>query len=176
MNVLTNKKPVIELDGFNGLYARGAYESCPADHLTDCMNCTFPGPKQVTIREPITVSSIIAGRSIISYFVAQTAAGPRLLTLNLTGNFYDESVGPTLLGNFAGADDFVAINLFGRTYISFKAKGKALTGTVIYYYDGTTFIPAAGAAPLTGPTLAQVGAGNVGPGTYKVAISFQSPT
>jgi hypothetical protein len=176
MNVLTNKKPVIELDGFNGLYARGAYESCPADHLTDCMNCTFPGPKQVTIREPITVSSTIAGRSIISYFVAQTAAGPRLLTLNLTGNFYDESIGPTLLGNFAGADDFVAINLFGRTYISFKAKGKALTGTVIYYYDGTTFIPAAGAAPLTGPTLAQVSAGNVGPGTYKVAISFQSPT
>jgi hypothetical protein len=176
MNVVTDQKPIVELTGFNGLYARGAYDNCPLDHLTDCMNCSFPGPKQVTIREPVTVSSTLPnGRQIISYFIAQTSNGSRLLTLNANGQFYDESFGPTLLGTFPGADDFTALNIFGRTYISFKTKGKALVGTYIQYYDGTNFGPIAGYGPASVPTLAQVNPGNVGPGVYGVAVAFLSP-
>lgn len=181
MNVTTNQKPILEYTGFKGLYTRGAYETCPKDHLQDCHNCSFPGPGQVTIREPVTASTIVGGRAFQSYFVATLLSGPRLLTLDTSGVFRDETVGPTTLATISGTagvipDDFAAINIFTRTYISFKYQGKALPGGFTYYYDGTNFLKIAGIAPSTSPTLAQANVGIVDIGVHGVAVSFQTST
>lgn len=156
MNVVSGEKPIIELNGFKGIYSRGAYESCPPDHLTDCMNCIFPGPNQLTIREPITQTSYISGRTIISYFIAQIKSGNVLITLDSVGTLRDET-NNVVLGTahqFNGADDIAAINIFGRVYLSLKQGGRPLSGSVLYYYDGTYFSPAGGPVPPSGMAAA----------------------
>src|SRR6266550_6401794 len=138
MNVITNQKPLAELSGFNGLYSRGSDTACPSDHLTMCVNCKFEGDNQVNIRERFTIQNQIANRNILSYFIAKTKIGAGLLTLNKDGQFWDETHNRLLL-NVSGADDFTGINIFGRTYISFRSKGKALVNSATYYYDGINF-------------------------------------
>lgn len=162
MNAVSGDKPIVEMKGFNGLYSRGAYEACPPDHLTDCMNCIFPGPKQLTIREPITQTTYIAGRTIISYFIAQIKTGNVTITLDNVGNLRDETNSfllntqghtfgsPPAVGQFTGADDVAAINIFGRVYLCLKQGGRPLSGSVLYYYDGTYFSPAGGPIPPSG--------------------------
>src|SRR4051812_38593475 len=127
MNVSTGKAPLAKLRGFNGLWSRGSDTSCPADHLTDCNNCSFPGPGQVSIRTNFSIQSDIATRTIISFAIATLAGGPILLTLNSTGQLYNETAA-TLLGTYAGADDFLCLSVYGRCYISLKTKGKAYAG------------------------------------------------
>src|SRR5471030_2136300 len=114
------------ITGFNGLYARGNPDNCPSDHLIDCFNCIFPGKSQIDIREPLTVQNTIPTRTIISYFIVNTSLGIGLLTLNANGEFWDETHATLLLTGLNLADDFTAINIFGRTYIAFKKQGKAL--------------------------------------------------
>ena len=188
MSVASGKPPLATFNDFKGLWSRGAYDTCPKDHLTDCHNCAFPGPGQLTIREPVSVSYYNAGRNIISYFEATNATtGPVLLTLSTTTSYnglWAEFPIPVMLGSaatIAGTggvfpDDFTAINIYGRTYISFKYLGKALPGGNLWYWDGTDNLihAAGGAAPFSaiGPTLAQVTAGNVNAGWHGVAIAF----
>lgn len=179
MNVITGKKPLAELKEFNGLWARGSYYDCPLDHLTDCYNCIFPGKGQLTIRENFTVQNIIGGRTIISFAVVTVAAGAALLTLNSDGKFYDETHA-VLLNDFGpnATDDFVHLDIYGRSYIAFKLKGKAAPGFSLYYYNGTALILAgsAGNTPVLTVTLAQVGAGTVDPGVHKISYAYISPT
>jgi hypothetical protein len=170
MNITINQKPLIEVRGFNGLYARGSEATTPSDHLTECMNCIFPGENQVGIREPFTIQNEIPGRSIISFFIASVKTGAALLTLNSNGQFWDETHNQ-LLTTIPGADDFTAINVFGRTYISFKKFGKAYSNYT-YYYDGNFLVAASINAPITAPALSQVNAGIVDIGVHTVAVSF----
>ena len=176
MSVINGQEPIAEIKGFKGLFMRGAYEACPPDHLISCNNCTFPGPEQVTIREPVTVSSTISGRTIISFFIANVPGGARLITLNSDGKLYDET-SATLLTTWVGADDFAALNIFGRTYMCPKVNGFPLSNFV-YVYDGSFFRLAAGPGPGSGPgpTLAQSITGNVSAGVHGVAVSFLSPS
>lgn len=175
MNVITGKKPLVSMKGFNGLFARGAFDACPMDHLTDCYNCIFPGKDQVSIRENFTVQNDIVGATIISFAIVTLASGAALLTLNSTGNLVDETHNILLGGPFA-ADDFTALSIFGRAYISLRLKGKALVGGVLYYYDGVSLKVAGGAAPAGAVTLAQPNAGTVDPGTHAVWQSYITAT
>src|SRR5216117_1048957 len=110
MNVITNQKPLAELTGFNGMYSRGSDTACPADHLTLCVNCSFPGDNQADVRERFTIQNQLAGRSIISYFIAKTKIAAGLLTLSRDGSFRDETHDRLLL-NVPNADDFTGINI-----------------------------------------------------------------
>ena len=171
--------PPTNLTGFNGMYRRGAFTSCPPDHLTDCYNCIFPGESQVTLRETATVqNSLTAGRTVIDFAIAQLSGGACLLTLNSNGTFYNETVGPTSLGTFVGADSFVALNSFGRTFISFKADGRALSGGLLYFLanPGTSLQAAATARPITTPTLTEPVAGIVEIGDHNIAVCYETAT
>ena len=143
MNASTGYQPQ-KIRGFSGLWKRGSEEDCPLDHLTDCYNCSFPGKDQVNIREPFGISSsgLIAGTAV-SYDIARVIAGARLLTLSSTSILYDETNAVTL-GAFPGADDFVCLNIYGRSYIALKQMGKAwgLSGTANTFTDvaGSTSI------------------------------------
>lgn len=177
MSPITGKDPIAKITGFKGLFSRGNYDTCPPDHLTDCFNCIFSS-NQIGVREPVTVQTgPILGRTFLSYFIATVSTGARLLTLSVGGNFRDETTA-TFLGTFAGADDFTAINIFGRTYICFKAMGKAMTGFngALFYYDGLVVRPAAGLGPASSPILAQANPGVVDIGNHNVAVVFQSLT
>src|SRR6266568_1559972 len=150
MNVNTGREPLLTLKGFNGLYSRGSYDTCPQDHLTDCMNCIFPGKDQVSIREPVTISSTFQNQNIISYFIAEVDKDSRMLFLNINGELWD-GLTNQLLATVPGSDEIVALNIYGRTYISFKKEGKAFPGDFLYYYDGISLRRAAG----HGPTISQ---------------------
>jgi len=182
MNAQTNLKP-IPIKGFNGLYARGASDTCPPDHLTDCFNCIFPGKSQIDLREPTTVQSTGTG-STISFAIGDVLGGAVLLTLASNGNFYDETHA-TLLATITGTagvhpDDFQALNIFGRVYITFTLQAKALTGgsTYCYYYSSIrtayVFETIAGIAPTVAPTLAQASAGIVDIGVHYVGYCWLS--
>lgn len=175
MNVTSGQNPLGTIKGFKGLHMRGAFESCPPDHLVACNNCVFPGPDQVSIREPVTISSTALGRQIVSYFIANVAGGARLLVLDISGDLYDVTATTHLIFFGAGTDDIACLNIFGRTYISPKIKGFPVSNFV-YVYDGTTFRIAAGAGPITTLTLAQVNPGNVSIGVHGVSVSYLSPT
>lgn len=173
--MLLNKEPLAKLTEFNGLWARGEVSTCPPDHLTACDNCTFPGKSQVSIRERLTIQNFLPAHNIISYFIAQTPNGPILITLASDGTLTDESLG-RVLGSFAGADDIAAINIFGRTYLCLKAKGKSFFNA-LYRYDLTLgLVAAGGSGPVSGPTLAQPNAGYVDIGNHKFAISYETIT
>ena len=167
----------INITGFNGLYNRGLAETCPPDHLQQCNNCIFPGKNQIGIREPVTYSSTsgISGRQIIAFQIITPVTKPILLTLGSDGKLYDET-NVVLLGTFTGATDFCTLSVFSRTYISLKTNGKAFPSGYLYYYDGTNFVPAAGAAPSLSAGLAQVNPGIVDAGVHIVAISFEYAT
>ena len=166
----------IEIKGFNGLWSRGLAETCPPDHLQACQNCIFPGPGQVSIRESVTISTTTI-YNIIAYAIVQLVTQPTLLTLDSNGNFYDATRQVTLRATISGTpDDFVALCVFGRAYITFKYRGRGLTGDCIWYYDGTNLRQAGGLAPTTAPTLNQTYAGAVTAGVHLIAVSFQSPT
>jgi len=175
MNVTTGKIPLATLKGFKGMYSRGVYDTCPPDHFTDCYNCIFTSG-QVTIREPVTVQSRIAGRSILSYFIAKVSTGARLITLSSDGYLRDETLNTVLIALAPGTvDDFSALNIFGRTYISLKYKGYPFNGT-LFYYDGTVFAPAAGGPPPGVLTATTPDVGVVDVGTHKIAISWITST
>jgi hypothetical protein len=174
--VVTGLKPQ-SLSGFKGMYARGLSETCPPDHLQICDNCAFPGDNQVDVREFFSqFVALPGGRQIISFFFGRTAVGPALLTLDNAGHLRDETNFPaSILHTFGTVDDIAAINIFGRVYLSPKYQGRAVTSEFVYYYDASsaTIVQAAGIAPVTGPTVANAGGGNVStPGTHGVAVSF----
>lgn len=178
MNALTGKKPLAELREFNGLWIRGSGYACPVDHLTDCYNCIFPGKGQVTIRESYTTQSIGHG-SVISFTIVEVLGGAALLVLNTLGEFWDETHS-TLLDSFpiGTVDDFSALCIFGRAYITLKFKGKGASGQSLRYYDGTSlkYVGDNGNAPVLANTFGAPGAGSVDPGTHKVYYAYVSPT
>lgn len=176
MNPITGKKPLEQLTGFNGLFNRGAYDSCPSDHFTDCYNCIFPGKNQVNIRENFTVQNDIATRTIISFCIATVTSGAALLTLNANGDFWDETHAVLLINIPTLPDDFAFLNIFGRTYISFKKNGRGLSGVAIFYYNGTTLQIAGGVAPFLTLFLAQPNPGTVDPGVHNFSYSYITAT
>jgi hypothetical protein len=175
MNTITGKKPLAKLTGFNGMWMRGSHQTCPPDHLTDCVNCVFPGPGEVRIRENFEVQNDIAGRNIVSYAVVSLAGGAVLLTLDNAGTLRDETAAIVLIA-FSGANDFSTLNIFGRSYITLKLNGKALPGSHTFYYDGVTLHQTGWTTPGVAPTVAQVNVGTVDPGVHSFAYSFISPT
>lgn len=182
MNVLTGLKPKT-IQGFKGLYSRNSIQNIPEDYLYFCQNCQFPGQNLVGIREGLvslaTAGTLASGEFVISAFgysiLIYGYEATDFLVLTNQGRLIDTK-GPTVLGTFTGSpmpDDISCINLYGRVFISLKSYGNGWYNGVIYYYDGTLFLPIAGAGPITAPTLSTTGAGNTSAGTYTVAYSYQ---
>lgn len=176
MNPVTNEPPLETLEKLRGLWARGTHDTCPSDHLTDCFNCIFPSSEQLMIRERFTLQSDIAGRTIISFAVAQVPAGPILLTLNSDGTFRDETHGGAILWTASTADDFAILNIFGRTYVTFKQNGRAYPDSPIFVYDGVTFRVTGWPAPTAALVPIIIDTGLVDVGYHSFAIAFESPS
>jgi hypothetical protein len=192
MNVNTNLTP-INAKPFKGIWVRGApgtgsVNTVPPDHLSDCFNCIFPGQNQIDIREPITQSSTTTGFTT-SFSTANVLGGSVLLTLeNGNGKFHDETHSTLLAiiigGGFVYPDDFVAIDIFGRVYITFLYQGRALPNSTIwvYYYSilrgAYIFENACTATTATnlivGTSLAQVNPGVVTAGFHQVNVVYLS--
>jgi hypothetical protein len=170
--------PIGQLTNFKGWWDRGSIIDCPSDYLATCKNCTFNN-KDVGIRGGLT-SAYTLNNNCVAFFaystsVATAAAGKNILYMDGSGNLYNENTN-TLLHTFTGATDFVALELFGRVYISAKVNGLALPSEFIYYWDGSNFRKIAGAGPSSNITLAQVNPGIVNAGVHYVAVSFQYAT
>lgn len=188
MNVITGLEPKV-IQGFKGLWSRGSLLNVPEDHFSVCQNCIFPGQNLVGIREPLKVLDSVtvgSGEHVISaapYAIIPVGGGTQytdFLYLTDAGNLIDGRTN-TILGNFTGGfanpDDMSCINLFGRIFISLKARGIAwenanTNDSSIHYYDGTNFANIAGPGPSTDLTLAQTSVGIVTAGVHFVAVSY----
>ena len=188
MNVLTTKDPNKVVKGFKGLWQRGSLDNVPDDHLSLSTNCIYPGQDLVGIREGnevlASVSGLGMGEFVISFFPYSVIASGTNVTdfLYLTnmGNLIDGATS-TVLGTFTGGanppDDIAGLNLFGRAFISLKAVGQAWensspSDSAIHYFDGTIFVPIAGAAPTSAPVLSSSTSGGTSAGTYTAAYSY----
>ena len=188
MSVIDNidPKPII---GFNGMFSRGNVDSVPEDHLSDCYNCIFPGKSQVDLRDPLTIQINATHGNTVSFAVVNmgpsNSAGAVLITLSDTGDLYDETKSFSLIAGVSGTggvrpDDFQALPIFGRVYITFMYKGKALPGYQIYtyYYSSTraNYIcePIGGFAPVTTPTFTGTSPAVPGcdAGKHRISYSF----
>jgi hypothetical protein len=160
------------LSGFKGLWARGSYTTCPPDHLTDCYNCVFPGNDQVTIRPSFIFSSTVLA-NCIWYTVARCGSTDILITLSDDGKLRDETNAVLLhTYNPLTVNSFASLSIFGRIYLCATFNSRAVSGEVVYSYDGTNFRQAAGIAPVTPVILTQPNAGIVDPGIHQIAVSF----
>jgi hypothetical protein len=178
--------------GFNGLWNRGLGETCPPDHLQQCNNCIFPGPNQVSIRESVVSYLATPKSGLISFAAIALTTRTAVLGLYSDGSFWDLTSNVMLIapGSIFGTDanyfpdDFIACNVFGRAYISFKYQGKALPNTSIYYYQliaappGYRFI-LAGGPPVTTPVTVAEGSATtpqITAGVHYIGVSFLTET
>src|SRR6266481_4420265 len=170
------KGPPTPITGFNGLFNRGEGDACPLDHLQNCNNCIFPGPSQIKSREGLDTLQPLLNNAISFFpYVIRTALSQQSGYLYLTpaGQLFDSVSGALLVTWGLPVDDFAAINLFGRVYISPKNIGRATIGVNhVSWWDGAHFLNAAGVPPGSGPTLSVTAGGNVDVGVHKVFVSF----
>lgn len=172
-------KPITTLENFKGTWARGNADDCPIDHALVCTNFSLDGAKDITTRPGLVILNTLA-HTVVSFFyyssaVKAAAGGTNFIYMTITGAIYDGASG-SLLITWTGATDFVAIELFGRVYISPKVNGIAQSGQHINYWDGTNVYPIAGPGPVSAATLAQVNAGIVNAGLHQISFSWQYAT
>ena len=159
----------IVLEEFNGLYARGQPDTVPQDHAWDCLNLEFQ-PGQVASRGGMVRTVALPTSGCRRFFMGTFGLGSKvLLTLDELGNI---AANGAIILTIPGIDDFVAINMFNRIYIT-PLIGSHGTGN-LQVYDGTDIHDVAGLAPVT-PGLTAVpaaAAGNVAIGKHKVAVAY----
>lgn len=174
---------------FFGLWSRGQLDEVPLDHFSDCLNLDWNLDEWKT--RPGSFTSITvgfgAGNGKIRRFASfsDPSIGPLVLILDDSGNLYtystrsgDDAVTPVL--SDANANDFSAIKMLNRIYITFHngEKGLSSSNLKVFIPGGSPgldeFRDAAGLAPSSaGPMVAVDGAtGIVNAGDYKIAVSY----
>jgi hypothetical protein len=172
-----------------GIYRRGQEDTIPKDHLFDSLNIQH-GIRQWKTRDGLTPSIFPAFPFHIRRFAFFSGI---LLILDDQGNLYtysqrvgdNASVANALIN--IGAEDFAAIQMLGKIFISFHDGQKGLTGINIKVLIPHPTNPAldeirdaAGLAPLglggTPMIAADGAAGIVNAGVYKIAVAYITST
>ncbi len=175
----------VTIEEFNGLWARGGVDSCPADHFTDCNNIAYIQSGYET-RPGVDTYSATPNPIRMYEFNSGTNALEGLLVLNNLGEIH-HVIGAIdfLVMTIATMTDFGFLEYNGRAYISPSTKTN-LNGLLnekvwVYLGDGSTVArPAAGDPPVDadGVMTSAVSAtvGNVESGIHIFAVVYETDT
>lgn len=186
----------IELDEFNGLYQRGAAETCPQDHFSDCQNIQFFGTREFGTRDGLGLhQNVVAplGQLLRIYnYITQDKNTLIVLKRNEgTGNgeIYHVVDSTTVFGPIltkAGMTDFGFVQFAGRGYITpftsytFSPANieKGLQNEFLYVYlgDGTAARKAAGNPPTAGSLTIVNGTGATDAGFHLFGVLYETDT
>ena len=167
----------ITFDDFEGLYTRGSDLLVPVGHVGEILNLEWDVDVLKTrrgSREKFTRSSNAA--DILRIFeYHRLGEASRIIFLDADGNFFDSTNLIDPIYNLPDAEDFSAVNMFNRLYISPHNRKEGMPGEKVYVYDGTTFRPAAGDKPDSDLVVKEsVISGNVDVGTYVIAVCYET--
>lgn len=180
------------ITNFNGLWARGDFDSCPPDHFTDCANVVY-GENSVQGRLPFINNYGLGVRALRQQIYTSNVAGVQtifLMTLADNFHFYSQKLSPVLgapvdisVAPITGSPtDFQLVNFNGRAYITFSdatvgVSVAAFFKGACYLYDGTTFRVAGSTRPLVGAwNIAQGAGGTINAGSHAFAVAFETNT
>lgn len=168
----------VNIPEFKGLYANGMDDAVPPGYFIDSLNTDFE-TVEVRTRDGFTKVHTLA--NIRRFFVYKRLnETSRYLILDTSGTLWDSLYATPLVTNVAYVD-FSALNYLNRAYITFHDRVSGIPGTLIQVYEGEgpgTLRPAGGVAPV-GFTLdctISPNSGNLGVGTYLVAVCYETTT
>ena len=167
----------IPITEFNGLWARGWYDSNPVDHFSDCLNIKTV-PNGFEVRDGLG-NKIIIGSVYRMWIFKVYGQSDRILILDGTGTMWDSTaLSVPILGPITGMTDFAAVSYGGRAYISPSNGSTGLPGESWYVYKGSgTAVKAGGSAP-SGTLVAteSTDSGNVESGFRVYAVAYETDT
>lgn len=185
---------VIELREFNGIWARGNPDECPQDHLLDSQNIAHVSKSKAITRPPLNSFFAIGALNghVIAFFQSSISPLPlsttttdilSWITLDENNNLYIGASGTPVL-TLEGMNDFTALNMFNRTFISPNAGRLGAHGQwlqIYYSYNGSFILRnAAGPSPReSGATFSAANTGitgNTPAGVHQYAVIYQTDT
>ena len=163
----------VTINRFKGLYLRGLADECPLDHSPECLNVNLSKLGEVSSRFGTSISFAL-NHLVVREFAASINNNLTLLTCDGNGNIYAGTSSTPLL-TVSDMIDFAACNMFNKTFI---APITSTNSSSLYVWDGTNDPrKAAGYKPTLGSMAASnSGSGHVGPGVYKIYVSFITNT
>lgn len=178
---MRDHEPVL-IEEFNGLWARGDFDSCPLDHFPDCENIQFIEGGYKT-RDGLDV--LLPYRDVLRIYTYVQATGESLLVLDIHGDFY-HSLSPTPytpILSIPAATDFSFVSIAGRAYITPHDGHTGLAGEFVYVYkgDGSLARKAGGAKPTNGNKKSFLGYNNgqsgiIDAGVHIYGVSYVNGT
>ena len=185
----------ITLNKFMGLYSRGTLDEVPQDHAVVCQDVVFPSGKYIKTRDGITKCFESQGAAIRRFFLSETLPpnygepdatpgvtdGYGLLYLDDSNNLYIGNDATPIYVN-AAMNDFAAINVGNRTYISGfdRFVSNQLIKLQVFNPLTGSIRNAAGLAPVqSSDFLAAANSattGDVPAGIHQIAVIYQTDT
>src|ERR1700690_3602620 len=185
---------VIELKEFNGIWARGNPDEVPQDHFIDCLNLALVSKGKAITRNGLSEFFAVGvpNGEIVRFFQSSLQPLPvatdtvdllQWLFLDKNNNLYvGNSSTPILTLN--NMNDFAALNMFNKTFISPNGGRLGSYGQwlQIYYSFNGTFIlrNAAGPAPRAASAVFaaanDTNAGHIPAGPHQFAVVYVTDT
>ena len=176
----------ITIDDFNGLWARGDDDTCPADHFLEATNIQYYDGGFQT-RDGIGLYQIVDSLTdVLRIHPYKMMSGLTLLVLTTNGSIHHVVSRSVTYANIlvkGGMTDFNVVSWAGRAYITpffTDANGieKGLQNEFLYVYkgDGIAARKAAGNPPTGTVAVANGAAGNMDAGQHLFGVVFESDT
>lgn len=168
----------VTVPAFKGLYANGMDDAVPPGYFIDSLNTDF---ETVEVRTRDGFTKVFDLTNIRRFFVYKRLnETSRYLILDTTGTLWD-SLYATPIGNDPAWVDFSALNYLNRAYITFHDRVAGVPGALIQVYEGEgpgTLRPVGGIAPVGFSLTCSISTtpGNLGLGTYLVAVCYETST
>jgi len=168
----------VTVPAFKGLYANGMDDAVPPGYFIDSLNTDF---ETVEVRTRDGFTKVFDLTNIRRFFVYKRLnETSRYLILDTTGTLWD-SLYATPIGSDPAWVDFSALNYLNRAYITFHDRVAGVPGALIQVYEGEgpgTLRPVGGIAPVGFSLTCSISTtpGNLGLGTYLVAVCYETST
>jgi hypothetical protein len=174
--VLRGHQPV-EMEAFNGLWARGDDDAVPPDHFSDILNMMFT-PEGIQTRDGFGDASLVITSVRRAWVYKVYGQADRLLILDGSGNLWDSTNLVTPILTIAEMTDCAFLNFAGRAYISPNDGNTGLPGEKVYIYKGSGVAVAAGGVVPTGSMVAaeSASAGDIEAGLHLFAVAYETDT
>ena len=180
---MAKRNPLIDheqvtVPAFKGLYANGMDDAVPPGYFIDSLNTDF---ETVEVRTRDGFTKVFDLTNIRRFFVYKRLnETSRYLILDTTGTLWD-SLYATPIGSDPAWVDFSALNYLNRAYITFHDRVAGVPGALIQVYEGEgpgTLRPVGGIAPVGFSLTCSISTtpGNLGLGTYLVAVCYETST
>jgi hypothetical protein len=168
----------LPVTAWKGLYSNGMDDAVPVGFFIDSLNTSF---ETIEVRSRDGFTRIFDKPNIRRFFVYKRLnETPRYLILDTSGSLWD-SLYSTPLVTDSSYLDFSALNYLNRAYITFHDRVSGIAGSVLQVYEGEgpgTLRAAGGSAPVGFNLVCSMSAnsGNLGLGTYLVAVCYETST